>query len=143
MGWTDTHLHQFKANGQSYGIPDPDFDFSEILDERKYRLSHLMKKEKDSLIYEYDFGDGWVHKIILEKVLPFDTETVLPFCIKAKGACPPEDVGGVWGYHDLLEALADENHPEHERVRDWIGECFDPSYYDIKETNEMLSEYCR
>ena len=143
MGWTDSHLHQFIAGDRCYGVPDPDFDFLEVLDEKKCRLRQLLKKEKDSIIYEYDFGDGWEHKLTLEKILPFDPETTLPLCIKAKGACPPEDVGGVWGYYNFLEALNDQNHPEHKEYKEWIEGDFDPAVYDIKEVNELLSEYCR
>jgi len=143
MGWTDSHMHQFIAGNRCYGMPDPDFGFEEILDENKYRLNQLLKKEKESIHYQYDFGDGWEHKITLEKILPFDTETLLPVCIKAKGACPPEDIGGVWGYYDFLEALDDPDHPEHEESKEWVGGDFDPDVYDIKEVNELLKEYCR
>ena len=143
MGWTDSHLHQFTAGDRCYGVPDPDFDFSEILDEKKFRLNQLLKKEKDSMSYEYDFGDGWDHKITLEKILPFDPEAALPLCIKAKGACPPEDVGGIWGYYNFLEALNDPDHPEHDEYKEWIGYDFDPAAYDIKEVNEILSGYWR
>jgi len=143
MGWTNSHMHQFIARNRYFGVPDPDFDFAETLDENKFRLNQLLKKEKESINYEYDFGDGWVHKIALEKILPFDPETPLPLCIKAKGACPPEDVGGVWGYYDFLEALNDPDHPEHEEYKEWIGGEFDPSVYNIKEVNALLKEYCR
>ena len=143
MGWTDTHLHQFEAGNRCYGVPDTDFAFSEILDEKKYKLSQLLKKEKDAIFYAYDFGDGWEHKITLEKILPFDPETALPLCIKAKGACPPENVGGIWGYYNFLEALNDPNHLEHEDYKDWVGGDFDPTAYNIEETNQLLSEYCR
>ena len=62
---------------------------------------------------------------------------------QTKGACPPEDVGGVWGYYNFLEALNDQNHPEHKEYKEWIEGDFDPAVYDIKEVNELLSEYCR
>lgn len=137
MGWTDSHLHQFIAGSRCYGVPDPDFDFSEMLDEKNFRLNELLKEEKDSITYEYDFGDGWEHKITLEKILPFDPEPALPLCIKAKGACPPEDVGG------FLEALNDPDHPEHEEYKEWIEDDFDPASYNIREVNALLSEYCR
>ncbi|MFQ5597435.1 MAG: plasmid pRiA4b ORF-3 family protein [Nitrospiria bacterium] len=143
MGWTDSHLHQFIAGEQCFGTPDPEFGFSEVLDESRYKLSQLLKNEKDSIIYEYDFGDGWEHKITLEKILTFDRKTILPLCTKAKGACPPEDIGGVWGYHDFLEALKDRTHPEHEAYKEWVGDGFDPSAYDIKGVNKVLAEYCR
>ena len=141
MGWTDSHLHQFIAYGRFYGQPDPDFDF-EVLDESKVRLDSLLKKDKDSITYEYDFGDSWEHKIELEKVLPFDPKITLPVCIKGKRACPPEDVGGIWGYQSFLHAIRDPNHPEHEEYLEWIGEEFDPEYFNVDKINELLAEYC-
>ena len=143
MGWTNSHLHQFIVGDRYYGMPDPNFDFEEVLDETDYRLNQLLKKEKDSVVYEYDFGDGWEHKITLEKALSFKPEDVLPFCVKAKGACPLEDIGGMWGYYNFLEALSDPDHPEHEEYKEWVGIGFDPAFYDIDEANELLSEYCR
>ena len=95
------------------------------------------------MVYEYDFGDSWEHNIRLEKILPFDPDAVLPLCLKAKGACPPEDVGGIWGYSNFMEALSDPDHPEHTEYKEWVGGGFDPAAYDIKEVNEMLSKYRR
>jgi hypothetical protein len=142
MGWTDSHLHQFIANKVFYGIPDDDFGM-EIEDESKYKLSQLLKKEKDTLIYEYDFGDSWEHKILLEKILPFDTKTVLPVCIKGKRACPPEDCGGIWGYEELLATISNPKHPEHEDMLEWLGGEFDPEEFDLEEINEDLADNCR
>jgi len=144
MGWSDSHLHQFISGSTMYGIPDDesggDYGF-EINNENEYNLSQLLRKEKDSLIYEYDFGDGWEHKIILEKVLPHDTSLDVPRCIKGKRTCPPEDCGGIWGYQDLIEIINDTSHPEHEEMLEWLGGDFDPEYFDVNETNEILSEY--
>jgi len=84
-----------------------------------------------------------MEEISIEKILPFDPETSLPVCIKAKGACPLEDVGGVWGYYDFLEAQIDPDHPEHEEYKEWVGGDFDPDAYGIKEANKLLKEYCR
>ena len=142
MGWTESHLHQFIANKVFYGVPDDDFGM-EIEDETKYKLSQLLKKEKDTLIYEYDFGDSWEHKILLEKILPFDTKTALPVCIKGKRACPPEDCGGIWGYEELLEAISNPKHPDHENMLEWLGGEFDPEEFDLEEINGNLAEYCR
>jgi hypothetical protein len=143
MGWTDSHLHQFIVEGECYGMPDPDLDELEMLDETRVKLGQIMKREKDSIIYEYDFGDGWEHKITLEKILPFDPKVSLPQCVKGKGACPPEDVGGIWGYAEFLKAIADPSHPEHEEFKEWVGGDFDPQLFDIEEVNGMLLEYCR
>lgn len=142
MGWTDSHLHQFIANNVFYGIPDDDFGMGmEIEDESKYKLSQLLSKEKDIITYEYDFGDSWEHKILLEKILPFDTKTNLPVCIKGKRACPPEDCGGVWGYEELLETISNIEHPEHEDMLEWLGGEFDPEEFDLAEINDDLAEY--
>ena len=142
MGWTDSHLHQFIANRVFYGTPDDDFEL-EMEDETKYKLSQLLKKEKDSLIYEYDFGDSWEHKVLLEKILPDDGKTVLSVCIKGKRACPPEDCGGVWGYEELLETISNVKHPGHEDMLEWLGGEFDPEEFDLEEINQDLTEYCR
>ena len=85
MGWTNCHLHQFASESTFYGTPDDDFGM-EIEDETQYRISDLLKKEKDSVLYEYDFGDSWEHKIVLEKVLPFDADVEIPNCAKGKRA---------------------------------------------------------
>jgi hypothetical protein len=142
MGWTNSHLHQFIANKKFYGIPDDNFEL-EMEDETEYQLSHLLKKEKDTLIYEYDFGDSWEHKILLEKILPFDNKTVLPICIKGKRACPPEDCGGIWGYAELLKTISNPKHPDHEDMLEWLGGDFNPELFDLEQINENLAECCR
>jgi hypothetical protein len=142
MGWTNSHLHQFIHNNEYYGLAEPDFDMGmEIIDESKYAISQLLKKEKQSITYEYDFGDNWEHVITLEKITPFDPKQQRPNCIKAKGACPPEDIGGVWGYSEFLEAMNDSNHPEHESFKEWIGGTFDPDLCDVDVINQRLADY--
>ena len=140
MGWKNYHLHQFMADGNIYGVPDPEFDPPGTRDESHYRVYQLLKEEKDSLIYEYDFGDSWEHTVTLEKILPYDSDQPLPWCIKGKRACPPEDVGGVWGYDNFLEALMDPTHPDHEHLRSWAGETFDPNIFDKDKVNTRLAE---
>lgn len=144
MGWTDSHLHQFIAGDVMYSTPYEDLaqDFEmEFKDESKYRLSQLLKKEKASLTYEYDFGDSWEHKILLEKIMPHDDSIETPSCIKGKRACPPEDCGGIWGYENLIAIIQDPKHPEYQDMREWLGEDFDPERFDLDETNEALKVY--
>jgi hypothetical protein len=143
MGWTDSHLHQYVSNSVFYGVNDDEFGAMEVEDEDKCKLSQLLKSEKNSLIYEYDFGDGWRHKVLLEKILPFDKNSQLPLCIKGKRACPPEDCGGIWGYEELLETLSNPNDPEYERMLDWLGGSFDSELIDVEEINSMLAEYIK
>ena len=142
MGWTNSHLHQLIANQVFYGIPDDDFEL-EMEDENQYKLSQLLTKEKESLVYEYDFGDSWEHKISLEKILPSDPKIALPVCLKGKRACPPEDCGGIWGYEELLQTISNPKHPDHKEMLEWLGGEFDPEEFDLEEINEDLEEYCR
>ncbi|MCG6969283.1 MAG: plasmid pRiA4b ORF-3 family protein [Gammaproteobacteria bacterium] len=141
MGWTNSHMHEFAKGGDRYGVPDADFP-SDVRDESEYRLDQVLKKEKDRLNYEYDFGDGWEHEVLLEKILPFEPGTVLPVCLKGGRACPPEDVGGIPGYEMFLETISDPSHPEYEELLEWCGGEFDPEHFDLAQTNDLLREYC-
>lgn len=140
MGWFNGHMHHFIHQRTFYGIADPDFGLDETEDEKKYRLNQLLKKEKDSLLYEYDFGDSWRHIVTLEKILPPSEKLQLPVCLDAFGACPPEDVGGIPGFYDFLEAMADPKHPEHESYRECLGEEYDPQHCDLKAINARLAK---
>jgi len=142
MGWWNSHLHQFEQDSQMFALPYSDgspFEYDEI-DERKVKLFTLLSKIKDKFDYEYDFGDGWLHTVELQKILPFDKNQILPVCIKAKMACPPENVGGVWGYKNFLEIILDPQNEEYEEMIDWIGGKFDPDFVDLKEINAQLQE---
>jgi hypothetical protein len=142
MGWTDSHLHMFRVGSQTFGNPDDDeAGVLETKNERKYKLSQFHLGEGAGFIYEYDFGDSWQHKIVVEKILPFSADLQVPVCIKGKRACPPEDVGGVWGYDTFLEALADPNHEEHNDYLEWIGENFDPEEFNLDEINAALKAF--
>lgn len=142
MGWTDSHLHQFIMGRAVYGVLDEHHDDlrfgRSIKDENKAMLSMLLSNENDSLIYEYDFGDGWQHKVTLEKKAPYDSSLKLPSCIKGKRACPPEDCGGPWGYAELLEIMRDQSHPEYNDRAEWLGSDFDPEFFDPAEVNDQL-----
>jgi hypothetical protein len=88
--------------------------------------------------YEYDFGDGWRHEVLFEGCLRAERGRCYPVCIEGARACPPEDVGGTWGYEEFLEAMADPDHEQHEEFRDWIGARFYPEAFDpAAATREM------
>ncbi len=142
MGWTDSHLHQFLIDGVRYTHPRiVEMDGGD-LDERSYaglRVSDLVAEYGTKLRfdYEYDFGDGWEHSIVLEKVIEAEARVKYPRCIDGDRACPPEDVGGVWGFADFVEAIADPNHPEHEELLEWSGP-FDPAAFDADQTTKRM-----
>ena len=139
MGWTNSHLHQFIVAGEYYSIPSEE-DWEPVIDERKYRLAEIAPTEKSKFIYKYDFGDSWEHKVVVEKILPFDIKTEYPYCKEGKRACPPEDVGGVWGFEEFLEAMKDPKHEEHESYVEWWGGQYDPEAIDLDEINQVLQE---
>ena len=142
MGWTNSHLYQFMAGPKRYGESDPDLDELDIdlIDADSTKLSTVMRKEKMKIKYEYDFGDGWIHDILLEKKLEFDLEQKLPYCVTGRRGCPPEDVGGVWGYQNFLDIYQKEQHPEHDEMLEWVGDYYQPENIDLEEINEILCE---
>jgi hypothetical protein len=137
MGWTDSHLHQFTIDGRFYGVPHPD-DWHDVLKESAYSLAKVAPGEKSKFVYEYDFGDSWEHTIVVEKILPFEPGKVYPVCIAGKRACPPEDVGGVWGYEEFLQAINDPENEEHDSYLEWVGDDFDPEECDLDSINAGL-----
>lgn len=138
MPWQDSHLHEFNLNGERYGPPDPEELFDDpAIDSRRFKLS--MIPEGAVFEYVYDFGDGWTHRILVEKKLPRDADTRYPTCVAGKRASPPEDCGGVGGYETLVEALKDPDHAEHDEIKTWVGEGYDPEAFDLDAVNHDLA----
>lgn len=139
MGWHDCHMHMFSDGWRDYGHPDRELGHQ---DERKARLSQLLTKVGDKIGYTYDFGDDWLHDITLEKILPADAGVTGTVCTAGKGACPPEDCGGVWGYENLKATLADPDTKEHADMLEWLGlasgDDFDPKEFSAEEVNRRL-----
>ena len=124
MGWSDSHLFAFRVGGTVYGDlddDDHDDDFDDDLDEEDGDAAALTVLEalealgdRDELLYEYDFGDGWVHTIATE------------------------DVGGPGGYRAFLVAVGDPRHEDHRALTEWVGGPFDPARFDVAEVNVAL-----
>jgi len=138
MGWWDYHLHQFIVGQTYYGVPHPDYGL-EMRDESQVRLNQIAD-EGSKFVYEYDFGDSWEHVLLVEKALPPEPGQQYPVCVKGKRARPPEDVGGVWGYSDFLEAIQNPDHSEHDEYLEWVGGEFDPEAFDLDEINAALRD---
>jgi hypothetical protein len=143
MGWDNDHLHQFIVGKQVYS--DPAFKMNDfrgappVLNEKKALLADIAPRAGKVLVYVYDFGDSWGHRIKVEKILkqgPSNRSVVE--CIDGARACPPEDCGGSWGYEDLLQALKDPKHKGNESAMEWLGEGFDPEAFDLEKTNKFL-----
>ncbi len=146
FGWWNYHLHQFEIDGARYGpLPEDDFDYGvEMEDETAVRLSDLLPKsgKRTRWIYEYDFGDGWRHEVRFEGYPPKAEGQEYPVCLEGERACPPEDVGGPWGYVEYLEVLADSDHERHEELLEWRGP-FDPEAFDAKQATAAMRKVKR
>lgn len=144
MGWTNTHLHEFEIDGVSYGEPDADtdadWDSPEMADESKVQLSRVAH-EGDRIRYTYDFGDGWEHDVLVEKVVSPQPGGQYPSCVAGRRSCPPEDVGGPWGYEVFLAGVRDPNHDEQAHWTEWIGGRFEPDEFDLAAVNDALKEH--
>lgn len=139
MGWTNSHLHQFEKDEKSWGVPAWD-DMAEFdwPDESKTPLGSVLLSDGESLRYQYDFGDDWQHQVLLEKILPAGGKPSVPVCLGGERRCPPEDVGGVYGYQEFLEAILDPSHEDYERYRRWAGGHF-LDEFDVAAVNKQLS----
>jgi hypothetical protein len=144
MGWHNCHMHVFSDGWSEYGLPDRELGHQ---DERKVNLSQLLTKVGDKIGYNYDFGDDWLHDIVLEKILPAGAGVTSAVCTAGKGACPPEDCGGRWGYEDLKATLADPGAEEHDDMLEWLGlssgDDFDPKEFSAEEVNRRLGGTAR
>ncbi len=118
MGWTNSHLYETKARDVGWGLPDPDFGDGP-LDAKKACLAGVLEDVGTKTIkYLYDFGDGWEHTVKVERITDAIPGLIYPVLIDATGRCPPEDVGGSWGYADFLDALANPAHENHAEMKD-------------------------
>jgi hypothetical protein len=137
MPWCDEHLHDFEIDGVRYGAPDDGWEDDELRDESKVRLDDVAA-EGTTIRYTYDFGDDWRHDVVVEKVLPAEGQVQYPRCLTGRRATPPEDIGGGSGYEQFLETMADPGHPDHEELREWIGQDWDPDHFEVDSVNEAL-----
>lgn len=145
MGWTNSHLHQFRLGDRIYS--DPSFDLNAleddppVTDENTVTVGQVVQRKIPVLVYEYDFGDSWSHLLssspISEGQSPIANRAV---CVGGSRACPPEDCGGVPGYEDLLTALGNRKHPEHRAMKEWLGRPYDPEAFSVERTNRFLAK---
>jgi hypothetical protein len=135
MGWQDCHLHQFimpdpTLGGQvCIGIPDDERGGDiPVLPGWEMPIAHYFSLQNKKASYEYDFGDGWCHTVLLETIMLKEPITY-PVCLAGKRACPPEDCGGTGGYENLIEIMKNPQHEEYESVVEWLGKRFDPEAF--------------
>jgi hypothetical protein len=141
MGWEDYHLYEFEIGNIIIDLPEDELfpSFREKYDAKKTKISQFFIEEGQKCTYTYDFGDYWQHTILLEKTETSLTPLSHPTCLKGKRACPPEDIGGVYGYMQIVDMLNSTNVDEEiEHFFEWYGGEYDPEYFNIEEVNERL-----
>ena len=130
MGWFDYHLWEFTVNKQRYGLPmDEDWGTEPRKEAAKARLREVLKPRKTMIDYIYDFGDSWEHRLTVADVRIGDPEASYPRYVGGERNAPPEDCGGIPGFYDMLDALADPDHPNHADATEWADD-YDPDTID-------------
>jgi len=128
MGWTNSHLHEFRAGRSTWGTSGMGGPIGDSFhSEKGATLQDLLDAGGGKAFhYIYDFGDDWDHEVRVERITEAEPGATYPRLLKAERRCPPEDVGGPWGYAHFLKAMADPAHEEHEELLEWHGAPFDP-----------------
>lgn len=125
MGWLDSHLHIFRIKRprgrKVWEIGIPVELMEDVLPGWRNDVSDYFTEPGASALYEYDFGDGWQHEILLEGVLLAEPGVSYPRCLDGERACPPEDCGGPHGYEELLKVISDLEHEERDEYLIWLA----------------------
>jgi hypothetical protein len=139
MGWEFEHLYRFIIGGVEF-MDTEMRDDDEVEDASQAKLSDVLpiRNRRPRFEYEYDFGDGWLHQLIVEERLPPEQGAKYPVCVAGQRACPPEDCGGPWSYPDFLEEISNPDHDRHEEMLEWVGGEFDPEGFDVEAVNREL-----
>jgi len=137
FGWYDAHPHAFRIGTAPGRMPDREW-FEDM--EETDRLCDVLPEVGTILDYEYDFGDSWQHTVQVEAIFEPDDPGEHPRVVGGGRACPPEDCGGPWAYADMLEAVSDPAHPDHEHLTEWLGP-FDPDHFDRDASNARLAPF--
>lgn len=141
MGWTNSHLHQFIKTNVFYSPrTEGDEEFWDEAMNKDYTgvtIGDLLKEKQDMIDYEYDYGDSWIHTVLLEDILEAD-DNFNSLCLGGERHCPPEDCGGAWGYVDILNVLKNTKHPEYKHYKAWLGDNFNPDRFELNDINKAL-----
>ncbi|MCH2197759.1 MAG: plasmid pRiA4b ORF-3 family protein [Flavobacteriales bacterium] len=139
MGWENCHLYYFATADEKISqlefLEDEDF-----VEDHEVNLDEFVQSTGDRINYVYDFGDKWSHTITLEKIVENDESEHIPICLAGERNCPPEDVGGINGYHEFLNIMSNPRLPEYEEKVDWYGGEYDPALFRMSVINEDLEE---
>jgi hypothetical protein len=130
MGWENAHLYSFTAGRLRWNLPDPDLGLDALPASKATLKEALAAAGPAPVVYTYDFGDNWRHRLTATPVDGPAPGQLYPVLLEAERRCPPEDVGGASGYQHFLRAISDRKHRDHKEMVEWHGGPFDPSVPD-------------
>lgn len=145
MGWWNYHLYAFRIDARSYEAPSNDFESlfpNAPQDAGKTLLKDVVQEEGRKFTYTYDFGDNWVHTVVVEKITQAEDGVEYPICLAGRRACPPEDFGGLWAYQAIIDQWAREGELDSDTLawlEDRFEEAFDPVKFDLRAARRRLS----
>lgn len=143
MGWWDGHLDMFRPPGGVRAfLTASDLDEGdEGLAEADVRLDQVLRDPGDRLDHHYDVGDGWEHVLLLEAVGARADGDPPARCLVGRGACPPEDVGGIDLYNTVAAGLrgAPGAGPPDQDLLEWLPDGFDPDVFDLAEAQDAVA----
>ena len=148
MGWGSYHLYEFKLEGYRIGEVDEEeknngYGSDEVLDSTTIKISDVVTQSKDIINYLYDFGDGWKHRLKVEKFHGIDKVLNYPTCIDGQMNCPPEDCGGIGSFYHCIDILKDKKHPDHKEVNLWFNKKYNPEQFDKEKINRKLKKFAQ
>jgi hypothetical protein len=148
FGWTDSHLHHFIVGGLVVGAPE--FDEDGFNKRRTFNASEVFLRDlllhdldEPRILYEYDFGDSWVHWIAFDSELDEEPGQTYPQVVDGRRSGPPEDAGGPFGYEEFLKAWRNPKHREHKAMRAWAPAGFDPEAFDRDKIQKAIKSALR
>ena len=129
MGWEDAHLWEFAVGRERISQSRA----------AKLPLEAVLGPRKTKLLYTYDFGDCWEHRLTAAKPRAAEPDAAYPRYLAGERASPPEDCGGIPGFYAQLEILEDPDHPDHDDVQEWFGD-YDPTVFDPELVRAQLAQ---
>lgn len=145
--WMNSHLWEFSDGNRPtnlrIGPPNSWEEDPDLLMAEEVQLKAVFPKLHKQIGYLYDFGDSWQHIVQWEKTV--EESLLMPVCLAGKGNCPPDDCGGVWGYYDMVEAINNPRHENHEDMMDWMqlekGDKWDVHTFSLEQANGSIRYY--
>lgn len=140
MGWEDCHQYLFNKNRDLFGPASNDPFEPAIIDHDMVAIGDLLPRKGSKLEYEYDFGDSWLHLIQVIGTRKVEGPLINPLILSGAHACPPEECGGIYRYHLLLESFSNPAHPDHDVALEWFEADFQSDTFDVQETDRRMRE---